>query len=125
MGTFYMSGLRTLQYASREPWAGSVNLLGTTWYLSRKPIRVSGPPNPLLELLVMALFVEKDYALRENHILAGAFYERWVQVVPGCLEAGRTLYQKGIVTELRKRTASCADMVEVVSEAIVPYAFVQ
>ena len=39
MGTFYMSGIRTLHYASREPYSGSTNLLGTTWYLSRKPIK--------------------------------------------------------------------------------------
>jgi tRNA(adenine34) deaminase len=43
MGTFYMSGLRTLHFASRDPFAGSTNLLGTTWYLSHKPIKVSGP----------------------------------------------------------------------------------
>jgi len=121
MGTFYMSGLRTLHYASREPWAGSVNLLGTTWYLSRKPIKVSGPPDPLLELLVMALFVEKDYQQRREHILSGAFYERWTQVVPGCLEAGRILYQKGVVTSLRNRSAACEEMVKVVSEVVAPH----
>jgi tRNA(adenine34) deaminase len=121
MGTFYMSGLRTLHYAAREPWAGSVNLLGATWYLSRKPIKVFGPPDPVLEMLVMALFIEKDYSQRVEHILAGAFYERWMQVVPKCLEAGRALYQKGILAGLQKRSASCEEMVTVACEVIAPY----
>ena len=36
-GAFYMSGLRELRYASRDPFGDSVNLLGATPYLKRKP----------------------------------------------------------------------------------------
>ena len=43
MGAFYMSGIRTLHYGSQDVWSGSVNLLGTTPYLSRKPIKTFGP----------------------------------------------------------------------------------
>ena len=45
-GTFYMSGLRELHYASRDPYAGSVNLLGTPPYLPRKPIQIVDPERP-------------------------------------------------------------------------------
>lgn len=121
MGAFYMSGLRTLHYASREPWAGSANLLGTTWYLRFKPIKVSGPPDPLLELLVMALFIERDYRLRQTRLLAGKFYERWLQSVPACLEAGHTLYQKGVVTQLRRQSATGEEMVNTVSAVLAPH----
>ena len=50
LGAFYMSGVRTLHYASREPWAGSVNLLGTTPYLARKSIKTFGPERADLEI---------------------------------------------------------------------------
>jgi tRNA(adenine34) deaminase len=58
MGAFYMSGLRELRFASREPYAGSANLLGTTPYLNRKPIRVFGPKRPELEIIIVAMMVE-------------------------------------------------------------------
>ena len=64
LGAFYMSGVRTLHYAAREPFAGSTNLLGTTPYLSRKPIKVYGPADPDLEALVTALAVEARAGLR-------------------------------------------------------------
>jgi tRNA(adenine34) deaminase len=57
LGAFYMSGIRTLHYASRDPWAGSVNLLNASPYLSRKPIRAIGPERTDLEGAIVALFV--------------------------------------------------------------------
>jgi tRNA(Arg) A34 adenosine deaminase TadA len=90
MGTFYMSGIRTLQFASREPYAGSINLLGTTWYLSRKPIKVIHPENRLLELIIMAMFVEQDfhYHLGELPPIAETIYRRWMDIVPECVPLG-------------------------------------
>ncbi len=61
IGAFYMSGLRELHYASRESWAGSVNMLGTTPYLQRKRIRLFGPADPELEALIVALHVAFTY----------------------------------------------------------------
>ena len=42
-GAFYMSGIRQLAFAAKDRFGGSTNLLGTTPYLSRKPIVVDGP----------------------------------------------------------------------------------
>jgi len=39
MGAIYMSGVRSLEYAGADPYAGSTNLLRKTWYLARKPVR--------------------------------------------------------------------------------------
>ena len=47
-----MSGLRELHYASRDPYAGSVNLLGATPYLQRKSIKIVGPELPGLEIVL-------------------------------------------------------------------------
>ena len=38
IGAIYMIGIRQFHYATRDPWAGSVNLLGATPYMSRKKI---------------------------------------------------------------------------------------
>ncbi len=43
LGAWYISGVRQLHYASRDPWAGSAELVGKSWYLSRKPVRINGP----------------------------------------------------------------------------------
>lgn len=67
MGAIYMSGLRAVHYAARDPWAGSTDMLGKTPYLSRKPVRVFAPDLPELEGAVTAMGVCRD-------ILGG----RWV-----------------------------------------------
>jgi tRNA(Arg) A34 adenosine deaminase TadA len=81
MGTLYMSGLRTLHFAARDPFAGSADLLGKTWYLSRKPIRVHGPQTPALENLVIAMFVEQDCGFHDGQLPEGEYYQRLAGVV--------------------------------------------
>lgn len=51
-GAFYMSGIRKLKYAAKDSFGGSTNLLGSTPYLSRKPIELDGPVNGLAELSI-------------------------------------------------------------------------
>lgn len=101
LGTLYMSGLRTLHYASRDPYAGSVNLLGTTPYLSVKTIQIVGPTSPELENIIMALYVEKElYDLNGNahgHVVLKA----WSQVVPEGVALGKSLYQTGKLRQLK------------------------
>jgi hypothetical protein len=102
MGTFYMSGLRTLHYASRDPWAGSVNLLGTTPYLSRKPITVHDPPDPGLETILVALFVEQDCGIHDGQLPAGGFYARLAEVVSPGIAFGRRLWRSGELRRMRQ-----------------------
>jgi tRNA(adenine34) deaminase len=111
MGTFYMSGLRTLYYAARDPYAGSVNLLGKTWYLSRKTIKVSGP-DLLLEPIVVALFVEQDARIHSQELPAGIFWEMYREAIPSGVEFGLELARKGNFQDLRKRGASTKEMID-------------
>jgi tRNA(Arg) A34 adenosine deaminase TadA len=55
LGAIYMSGVRSIHYAARDPYAGSTNLLGTTPYLARKPVQAHGPALPALESMVVAM----------------------------------------------------------------------
>ena len=97
LGAFYMSGVRELRYACREPYAGSVNLLGKTSYLSCKPVKVFGPEHLEFEIVNMSLLVDFDVSSKgevDNRLL-----ETWETVVPQGVSLGRQLYRSG---ELRK-----------------------
>ncbi len=69
LGAIYMSGVRNIHYAARDPWAGSTNLLGATPYLAHKRVPVEGPPLPALETAVTALGMCREIRRRVD------FYE--------------------------------------------------
>jgi tRNA(adenine34) deaminase len=58
VGAIVMSNIRALHYASREPFAGSVALLGATPYVRSKAISVGGPDDPQLEGFLIAIGTE-------------------------------------------------------------------
>jgi len=110
LGAWYMSGVRTLYYAARDPYAGSVNLLGTTPYLSRKPVRAFGPGQPALEDLVMALGV--DYEMRCNRWYDGPVRPMWSAVLPQAVRLGEALNQSGLLRQLAERETTVGAMVD-------------
>jgi len=112
MGTFYMSGLRTLYYGARDPWAGAVDLLGKTWYLGHKPIRVHGPQPPVMENLIWALFVEQDCRFHNGKLPDGAYYERLGGVLGEAIALGRRFWESGEIHSLRQRAATAGEMFE-------------
>jgi tRNA(adenine34) deaminase len=109
MGTFYMSGLRTLHYAARDPYAGSTNLLGTTWYLSQKPIEISGP-DTRLETIVVALFTEQDAHFHNDQFPAGVFWEMYAKTLPEGIGLGQRLYEQGELKTLRENCVAACDI---------------
>jgi tRNA(adenine34) deaminase len=111
LGTLYMSGLRTCYYAARDAFGGSADLLGKTWYLSRKPVRVLGPQGSDFENLVTALSVEQDCSHDGLDVLEGEYYQR-VRVVLGmAVDFGRKLWECGDLKNLRKSGATAEEMV--------------
>jgi tRNA(adenine34) deaminase len=109
LGTFYMSGVRNLFYAARDPWAGSTNLLGTTWYLSRKPVKAFGP-DALLEMIVTGLFVEQDCLMHDGALPEGDFYRKMRDVLPEAVEYGLRLWQCGEVQKSRREAIPAEEM---------------
>jgi tRNA(Arg) A34 adenosine deaminase TadA len=103
LGAFYMSGIRTLHYACRDPWAGSTNLLGTTPYLSRKAIHVTGPEDPRLEAVIVALFVEWELHLYRERL--SVVRESLELIVPQGVTLGTELYHS---EELRQMAGNGA-----------------
>jgi tRNA(adenine34) deaminase len=120
LGAFYMSGVRTLQFASRDPWAGSTNLLGTTWYLSQKPIKVFQPENKLLELIIMSMFVEQIYQNYQDNLppFAEPLFQRWMNAVPDCVPFGRTLYESEILYQARINKVTTSIMLDLIVEKV-------
>jgi tRNA(adenine34) deaminase len=66
LGAIYMSGVRNIAYACPDAYAGSTNLLGKTWYLARKPVKVSGPQGGSLAEFACALHI--DFCLRQSTV---------------------------------------------------------
>lgn len=93
MGAFYMSSVRTLHFAARDPYAGSINLLGTTPYLSRKSIHVVDPFNSILETSLIAMMVETEVTLRGDEIITSRFFNEWRALSPEAVDFGITLYR--------------------------------
>jgi tRNA(adenine34) deaminase len=109
MGMFYMSGLRSLRFAARDPFGGSVNMLGTTWYLSRKPIKVSGP-DPALESVIVSIFVEQELNFHTGKIPEDLFWEMYGKAIPEGIDLGRSLYEQGELKTMRLSGMAAGDV---------------
>ena len=112
LGTFYMSGLRTLHYASRDPYAGSVNLLGVTPYLSVKPIQIVEPTSPELEMIIMAFYVEKELCDLSGNGQGHVVLETWRRVVPQGVALGERLYRAGTLRQMRDTGSSVREVID-------------
>jgi len=116
LGALYMSGVRKLRYAARDPFCGSVSLLGTTPYLTRKPIRVFGPERADLETILGALhteFVLRDSGERYRHVV-----DAWAAVVPQGVALGEQMFRDGLLGRLREVGASAEAVVEELSAGV-------
>jgi len=116
MGAFYMSGIRTLHYACRDPWAGSTNLLGTTPYLSRKAIHVTGPENPRLEAVIVALFVEWELHLYRERL--SVVREGLQVIVPQGVSLGTELYHSQELRRMARDGASAGEVYIRLAESV-------
>lgn len=87
MSAIYMSDVKTLRYAARDGFGGSVNLLGTTPYLSRKTRHVEGPVPGLDEV---SIFLNVYYNVRYATD-AEAVHEAFAQDYPDAVNAARKL----------------------------------
>jgi len=118
LGTFYMSGLRTLHYASRDPYAGSVNLLGKTPYLNVKPIQIFSPYSPILEIIIMALYVEKELRDLNGNSQGHVVFEAWRQAVPKGVAFGEKLYQMGTLNQMKEAGSLVQEVIDVLANQV-------
>jgi tRNA(adenine34) deaminase len=108
-GALYMAGVRQLYYAARDPWAGSANLLGVTPYLSRKPVRASGPSNPDLEQIIIAIQVIS--ALQGVPDNMTRVLETWREVFPQFVAFGEQVFAAQLLPQFRAKNLPVSDLI--------------
>jgi len=97
LGAIYMAGIRRFCYASRDPYAGSANLLGASWYLSYKPVQAEGPFNEKLENLLLGWQVTFFAGRDGDRFFSSPVYARWEESIPRGAAFGRRLHQSGLI----------------------------
>ena len=112
---FYMSGIRHLHVAARDPLAGSTNLLNTTPYLKRKSIHVHLPNDNALETLIIALNIEYILRAYKN---PGKMLKHWRDTLPRGVELGERLSHSGQLYSMSKEGFSVGGMVEELGKMI-------
>ena len=98
MGMFYMSGIRRLAVAARDPWAGSTNLLGTTPYLALKPIRLQWAGLPVLAAAVSVMQTLWRKQVHPQPSATDPLIDRWQAAQPGPTQLGLQLWRSGWAT---------------------------
>jgi tRNA(adenine34) deaminase len=109
LGAIYMSGVRQFYYAARDPWAGSVNLLGATPYLSRKPVRAVGPSDSDLEQIIIAIQVISGL----EGVPAGMtpVLETWREVFPHFVAFGEQVSAAQVLPQFRAKNLPAPDLI--------------
>lgn len=110
MGGFFMAGFGELRYASRDPWYGSVqNLQGNPLH-RLKEARVVGPQDPDFEHLIIAWLIEYKLRIKDaglKHVL-----ETWKSVFPVAYEAGKRMFQQGVLQAFRQENVSAQEFLD-------------
>lgn len=107
VGALYMSGVREVRFAGRDPYAGSTDLLGATPYLRRKPVHVVPPASAVLESVVTALTVE--FGLRRGFRAAPAVWlPSWRDALPEAVALGEDVFRSGWLEAMRAAGESAA-----------------
>jgi len=101
VGAIYMSSIRNIHFASRDPYAGSIDILGNTQYMSRKPIRVEGPLNPDVDAVIMGLMTSY-YLAMDDKFASSAVYIRWQKKSSRGVTFGERLANCGLLEKLRE-----------------------
>ena len=93
LGAIYMSGIRQIYFATEDAYGGSTNLLGKTWYLAHKPVKVFGPQRGGLAEFACALHIE--FNLR-RYSLPNMVIDMEREVFPLGVALGEQLFQQGL-----------------------------
>jgi hypothetical protein len=103
LGTWYMSGMAVLHYAARDPYAGSTDLLNTTWYMRKKGKKAFGPEDSWLEDILIGLLVETE--IRRKGFFHRGVKERWKPVLPRGIKMGEEMSADTPLSNLRADNA--------------------
>jgi tRNA(adenine34) deaminase len=107
VGAVVMMNFRELKYASKEAWAGSLEILEANRYLRSKKIKVHHPEDALLETILVMLHVEFEY--RDGNDRSLDLIHRWAQDTPQAVQLGTALHQNGKLSQFRHEFSEARD----------------
>jgi tRNA(Arg) A34 adenosine deaminase TadA len=110
MGAIYMAGVRRIYYACRDAYAGSIDMLGSTPYLSRKPVKAFGPPRSDLENILAAIQTEDILARYPGQ--PSPVLEEWRKVCLGGVALGERLAASRGLFEKRQTNQPVAEVID-------------
>ncbi len=121
MGAIYMMSVKSVQFAARDPYAGSTNQLGKTRYLSRKAIQVSGPLDTRVEDALIAILT--DFHIRifgqDRPELLQTVLQDWQAAIPQGVRLGRSLYQSGYLQQAANSNLTIAEVLEYIEDLLI------
>jgi tRNA(adenine34) deaminase len=115
VGASYMSRVRDMRFASRDPWAGGMHLVDASPYLSRAGSWIRGPELPELEGVIMALQIEAHASYAR---VPPEFFESWRAAMPAAVALGEELARTGRLRELADRGVGLDEVVAELSAAL-------
>jgi tRNA(adenine34) deaminase len=115
-GAMRMTDVGELRYASREPWAGSAAMFETVPYLRTRNVRVLGPKDRRLEVILVTLQVERFLRLKPE-ILEG-FLRLYGEVMPAATRVGKGVYRSGLLRAMSEDGAPSPAVVRALDKEI-------
>lgn len=116
VGAARMADVGGLRYAAREPWGGSASSFATVPYLKKGGVRVTGPEDPRLEGVLVALQVDRFLRLRPK--ILDPFLRLYEEVVPAATRAGLEAHRSGLLTVMDAEAAPASAVVDALDEKI-------
>lgn len=102
-GAVSMSGIRALEYAAPDPWAGCARLLTDDPYVKRKGIRLGRAPHHVQRLatqLALVSFMQEGHDSLESVVLSA-----YQGVTPADVQVARQVHTSGLLRALRREGA--------------------
>ncbi|MDB5044601.1 MAG: cytidine/deoxycytidylate deaminase/NUDIX/methyltransferase protein, partial [Deinococcus sp.] len=115
-GAIAMSGIRAVQYAAPDPWAGCTRLFTDDPYVAKKGISVGRAPEVVQAAALRLALVG---FLENEHTLYSPFFQTF-ELYPDDLSAARALHSSGALPILRERQADLNEVLAVLLEGWTP-----
>lgn len=116
VGALAMSRLKKLEYAARDPYAGSVEMLSRFQYLIEKQIQVQGPMEADFENVITAM--QTAFFLESSRSGTDRVIKSWESVLPRGVALGRRILETGEINRLRKCSATAENTLEYLTSAL-------
>lgn len=124
VGAVVMSNMRSLVYASRDPWAGCSVIFDTVPYPKSKGTCVGSLAGSAFESCLVALQVEAHLrGVRSGGVAnESRFFTVWREVLPIGVAAGERLFAMGSLPELMRAHADARQLTELLESAVLEVA---